>query len=119
MRTKPVLFIFRSAPAAGARLRDGIETALAYAAFDQPVTLLFTEAAVLGLCQSHTSQRGYSDFLTQLNALELYEVDQPWVCAQSLTHSGLSSADLRISARLAEQDSIQQLLQQHTHVLVF
>lgn len=94
-------------PANGGILRDGIEMALAYGAYELPVQLVFVGEAILALAACYrpeTSAEG--DYLSQLGALAMYDIVTPWVCAASLARFGLTATDLRIAVEVKAPDQL-------------
>lgn len=89
--------LLRSHPLDGGKLRDGIDMALAYGAFEQPLQLIFAADAVLALYPGWNAAHGpEGDYLSQLGALPLYDIITPWVCAASLQRFGLKAEQLSI-----------------------
>lgn len=89
--------LLRSHPLDGGKLRDGIDMALAYGAFELPLQLIFAGEAVLALQTSWNAAQGpEGDYLSQLGALALYDMVTPWVCSASLQHFGIKPEQLRI-----------------------
>ncbi len=89
--------LLRSHPQDGGKLRDGIDMALAYGAFELPLQLIFAADAVLALHPGWNAGHGpEGDYLSQLGALALYDIATPWVCAASLQRFSLNVAELSI-----------------------
>ena len=102
--------LLRSHPQDGGKLRDGIDMALAYGAFDLPVQLIFAADAVLALHPAwRAAQSPEGDYLSQLGALPLYEIATPWVCAASLQRFGLHADQLSIPVICQELDALSAL----------
>ncbi len=89
--------LLRSHPQDGGKLRDGIDMALAYGAFELPLQLIFAADAVLALHPGWNAGQGpEGDYLSQLGALALYDIALPWVCTASLQRFNLKAEQLSI-----------------------
>jgi len=108
------------APYAGSRARAALDLALATAAMDQAVTLLFHGCGVLQLCsdQDGTAIRRKTIART-LESLALYDIDQVYAEAAALAHYGLADANLAIPVGRLNADAVRSLLAQHRHSLSY
>lgn len=118
---KSILFIFASSPQDGTAARDGLDTLLAYAAFEQPVTVLFQGEGVWQLSsQQQPELAGKKSVYKSLTALPMYDVDQIFVHRDSLRHRGLSHAQLSIeNTQYIDDEQMRTLLRQHALVWRF
>ena len=80
MDKKKVLFVLQQDPLSGSLARAGVDTALAYAAFDQPVSVLFCGAGVLQLApQADTMRAGRRDLRRVIDSMPLYDIEAIFV----------------------------------------
>lgn len=120
MNTKRYLIIFRHPPYGKAYAREALDTALAAAAFDQPVALLFLGDGVAQLLNKHDSEAiGEKSFEKQLSALPLYDINTLYIDATALQQRGLTAADLSLPAQTVSDADITALLKDHDVVLSF
>lgn len=117
---KSMAIVFRHAPFGSTSGREGLDVAMLSASFEQQVSLIFTDEAVLHLLSGQTpEQAGAKDYLSALKALPLYDIDTVLVCSESMQQLGLNASELSIDAEVASVDMITQTLQAVDEVLVF
>ncbi|ALU41771.1 sulfurtransferase complex subunit TusC [Pseudoalteromonas rubra] len=113
-----ILVINHTAPFDGANIREGLDMALIFAALDQNVSWLFKGPAVLALKTGNdASQLGMKNYFKQLKTLEIYDVEQIYVCAEAMTQFALTVDDLNIDAQILTLDAQQTLLKQQNKVV--
>jgi len=103
---KSLVIIFRHPPLGTTSTREGLDFAMLSASFEQQVSIVFTNDAVLHL-------------LSAFKALSLYDIDTVLVCAESMNTFGLQASDLSIAASIVNAEVITQTLQAADEVLVF
>lgn len=82
---KKVLFVLQQPPLSGALARAGIDTVLAYGAFDQPVSVLFSGAGVLQLAPDADPGRiGRRDLRRIIESMPLYDIDRVFADHEAL-----------------------------------
>jgi tRNA 2-thiouridine synthesizing protein C len=120
MTRKHFLIVCRHPPYGSSHARDALDVAMATAAFDQQVAMLFLGDGVLQLLKaqdgSAIEQKSHDK---QLGALPLYDVDALYVDAHSLHLHGLDSDDLVLPTRLVTDEEIARLFSSHPVVLGF
>jgi tRNA 2-thiouridine synthesizing protein C len=120
MTTKRFLIVCRHPPYGTSLARDALDVAMATAAFDQEVAMLFLGDGVLQLCNAQDGaaieQKSHDK---QLSALPLYDVDALYVDAHSLRTHGLEADDLVLPAQPLTDEEIADLFARHTIVLGF
>lgn len=120
MNTKRYLIIFRHPPYGESFAREALDVALAAAAFDQPVALLFFGDGVTQLLNAQNSHAINEKSLEkQLSALPLYDINTIYVDAHALQQRGFSLADLSLPAQPVGDSEINSLLASHDIVLNF
>jgi tRNA 2-thiouridine synthesizing protein C len=100
-----------AAPYASTRARAGLDTALAFAAFGQPVALLLSGPGVLAL----PPRTGHPEHATPslrklIDSLPLYDIETLWVDAASLEEHGVAASSLPAFVRPIGPDQRRRLL---------
>ncbi|AZG73539.1 sulfurtransferase complex subunit TusC [Shewanella livingstonensis] len=117
---KSLVIIFRHAPLGTTSTREGLDFAMLSASFEQQVSIVFTNEAVLHLLAGQApEQAGSKDYVSAFKALSLYDIDTVLVCAESMTTLGLQADELSISATIVAPQAITDALQAADEVLVF
>ncbi|MFU8765887.1 MAG: sulfurtransferase complex subunit TusC [Haliea sp.] len=117
---KSILVVSRHAHPGSSLPRSALDTALAAAAFDQPVALLFLGEGVLQLLSGQDSgAAGVRNLRKVLDSLPLYEIDTVYVDAAAAAAFGLARDALPSQAEWLDAAGIQSLLARHDHVLGF
>lgn len=116
-----VLFIFSSSPHSGTTARDGLDTLLAYSAFDAKVGVIFMGDGVWQLCDGQTSHHAEQKiFARMLQVLPLYDVTNVFIHHRSLNERGLTQGHLLFKdAQIVDDAAITDLLAQYTWVYRF
>ena len=114
------LVVIRHAPYGGSLARAGVDTALAAAAFEQAVTLLFLGDGVLNLLPQQDARAVGSRNLERLLAsLPLYDIDTVYADAASLARHGIAAETLPDFARSMDAEGVRELLARSDHLLGF
>lgn len=109
---KSLLLIFRTAPFMSSANRDNLDIALACAAFDIPVSLLFLNDGVLQLLPNQQSQLvDQKDLSKTLNALPMYDIDQCFVLDTHLAKHQLTSTELTLDCTVLPQQELATFIQ--------
>ncbi|NOR68960.1 MAG: sulfurtransferase complex subunit TusC [Methylomarinum sp.] len=115
---KRFLFIMRSTPHAGIQLQEKLDVVLTAAAFDQQVALLFLDDGVFQLKKGQKPEKqGLKDTASIFNALEIYDVNELYMEAESLQERGLKPSDLSLPVQEFYRKDINQLIKQFDVVL--
>lgn len=112
------LVMMRSGPYTGYSAREGLDAALAFAAFDQPIKLLFLDDGVFQLCAGQKPETGKCQE-KMLGALPIFGVDDIYVHAPSLHVRGLTLEDLSLPANPLDDSACGLLIAQARHTLSF
>lgn len=108
---KQFLIVCRQAPYGNSFAREALDVAMAAAAFDQAVAILFLGDGVLQLCRKQNSAEIQQTSLEkQLSALPLYDVTDIYVDTESLQQRGLDAADLSLPAQALDRNAIAALI---------
>ncbi|WP_158968766.1 sulfurtransferase complex subunit TusC [Paraglaciecola sp. L3A3] len=112
--------INKTAPYGSTKGQESLDLALALSNFAQAVSLFFIDDGVWQLLNEQVpnsiNQKAY--FKT-FAALEFYDIENIYVCEQSLTARGLTESQLCIPVTLISHSENNQLLATHNQVLVF
>jgi len=112
-----ILIICRHSALTGSLAREAQDMAMALAALDHQVSLLYLGEAVLQLLpRSHSP--AVKDFTLAQKLFALYDIDQVYVCAQALARFGIDKADLRIPCQAVPAEGAL-LLAQFQQILVY
>ncbi|MBB1270547.1 sulfurtransferase complex subunit TusC [Shewanella sp. SR44-3] len=117
---KQICIIFRKSPLGTSSGREGLDFALLSASFEQQVSLVFMQDAVLHLLPSQIPElTGSKDYIAALKALSLYDIETVLVCQDSLSNLGLTIDKLAIDAQPASFDDIKALINTADEVMVY
>ena len=117
---KSLLIVVRHSPYGSNLARNALDTALAAAAFEQRVALLFTGDGVLQLVPHQDgNQLGVRDMAKQLASLPLYDIDSVYVDAAAAARYQLDLDHSPVPAKALNPAAVNALLQQFDHLLGF
>ncbi len=120
MIKKSFLIVCRRAPYGSSYAREALDAALAAAAFDQSVAMLFLGDGVAQLLAAQHGERiGQKTHDKQLSALPLYDIETLYVDAEALQARQLNAADLILPVQSLSVPEISALLAKHDVVLEF
>lgn len=115
-----MLVTVRHAPYGSSRARSALDVALASAAFEQPVSLLFLGDGVLQLMPEQDSATlGVRNIGRLLASLPLYDIESVYVDADAASRYGLDLAMAPLPTRSLDSTGIQQLMASCDHLLGF
>lgn len=116
--SKNLAFLMRRSPYAGSRAMESIEAAMVAAVFDQNVTLIFLDDGVYQLISGQEGAGlGLKSVANALRALPAYDIEQLVVAGEALESRGLDPADLAVSATVARNAEIRELIARQDVVL--
>jgi tRNA 2-thiouridine synthesizing protein C len=106
---KRVLVICRASAGCGTRAREALDIALAFAAFEQPVTLLFTGD---GVCNLRAGQSGEATRSMErlLGALPDYGIQPLLADAQALSERGIRPEHVVSGCEFVRSDALAELI---------
>ena len=117
---KSLLVVIRRSPYGSSLARAAVDTALAAAAFEQPVKLLFIGDGVLQLLPKQDSQRiGAKNLGRLLASLPLYDVETVYIDAAAATLYGVELTGLPVTTQALDGAGIHQLMTSCDHILGF
>ena len=115
-------FLFRTAPHGNAISREGLDALLAATAFcdEEEIGVFFVDDGVLNLLDGQNPELLLQkDFIRTFKLLDLYDIEQRFVCANSLDQYNLQIEQLIISAEKIDRTSLINKLSQAEKVFTF
>ena len=115
-------FLFRTAPHGNAISREGLDALLAATAFcdEEEIGVFFIDDGVLNLLDGQNPEvLLQKDFIRTFKLLDLYDIEQRFVCADSLDQYNLQTEQLIISAEKIDRTSLINKLSQTEKVFTF
>ncbi|MBS5163101.1 MAG: sulfurtransferase complex subunit TusC [Haemophilus parainfluenzae] len=115
-------FLFRTAPHGNAISREGLDALLAATAFcdEEEIGVFFIDDGVLNLLDGQNPELLLQkDFIRTFKLLDLYDIEQRFVCATSLYQYNLQTEQLIISAEKIDRTSLINKLSQAEKVFTF
>lgn len=115
-------FLFRTAPHGNAISREGLDALLAATAFcdEGEIGVFFIDDGVLNLLDGQNPELLLQkDFIRTFKLLDLYDIEQRFVCADSLDQYNLQTEQLIISAEKIDRTSLINKLSQAEKVFTF
>ena len=115
-------FLFRTAPHGNAVSREGLDALLAATAFcdEEDIGVFFIDDGVLNLLDGQNPELLLQkDFIRTFKLLDLYDIEQRFVCADSLDQYNLNTEQLIISAEKIDRTSRINKLSQAEKVFTF
>ena len=115
-------FLFRTAPHGNAISREGLDALLAATAFcaEEEIGVFFIDDGVLNLLDGQNPELLLQkDFIRTFKLLDLYDIEQRFVCADSLDQYNLQTEQLIISAEKIDRTLLINKLSQAEKVFTF
>ena len=115
-------FLFRTAPHGNTSSREGLDALLAATAFcdEEEIGVFFIDDGVLNLLDGQNPELLLQkDFIRTFKLLDLYDIEQRFVCADSLDQYNLQEEQLIISAEKIDRTSLIKKLSQTEKVFTF
>ena len=115
-------FLFRTAPHGNAISREGLDALLAATAFcdEEEIGVFFVDDGVLNLLDGQNPELLLQkDFIRTFKLLDLYDIEQRFICANSLDQYNLQAEQLIISAEKIDRTSLINKLSQAEKVFTF
>ena len=115
-------FLFRTTPHGNAISREGLDALLAATAFcdEEEIGVFFIDDGVLNLLDGQNPELLLQkDFIRTFKLLDLYDIEQRFVCTDSLDQYNLNTEQLIISAEKIDRTSLINKLSQAEKVFTF
>lgn len=120
MSKKQILLICRKSPYGSSIARDGLNIALAFAAFDLSITIIFTEDGVFQLLPDQSSKDIQCKSQEKiLNAFPLYGIATIFIDQESLKSRSISPSQLNLEGTLASKETLANLIDQSEIIFNF
>ncbi len=119
-RRKRLLLVVRHSPYGSSLARASIDAALAAAAFEQPVTLLFASDGVLHLLPDQdTAAIGRRNSGRLLSSLPLYDIETVYADRAAVECYSIDLAAAPLPTKAVDETGMRDLIAQCDHVLGF
>ncbi|MGO2160604.1 MAG: sulfurtransferase complex subunit TusC [Vibrio toranzoniae] len=117
---RKLAFIFNSFPHSTAAGREGVDALLAASAYSEDISVFFVGDGVTQLLKAQQPDEVLSrDYISAFKLLDLYDIEQVYVCQRSLCQFGISTDNLLIDVTAVEADELTQKLTQCQQILTF
>jgi tRNA 2-thiouridine synthesizing protein C len=109
----------RSAPYGSASGQESLDLTLAAASFGQTLSLFFIDDGVYQLFTAQAPESiNAKNYSKTFAALEFYDIEQIYVCEESLLTRGITGP-LCVEVTRLKRTDLRHLLNQHQHILNF
>ncbi|OEF30101.1 sulfurtransferase complex subunit TusC [Vibrio rumoiensis] len=113
-------FVFRSFPHSSAKGREGLDALLAASAFCDDIDVFFIGDGVTQLCSNQDPKQVLSrDYIAAFKLLDLYDIENVFVCKQSLLEFSLEASSLVITSQALSVEEIRSRLHQCDKIVTF
>lgn len=120
MTNSNIAVLNQSAPYGKVNAQESLDMALAMSNFGQQVSLFFIEDGVFQLIEKQSPDKiQHKAYYKTFSALTFYDIDDIYVCQQSLVDRELTTSDLSIPVTLLEPNQLSAILATHAQVMVF
>jgi len=120
MIEKKIGIINRSLPHGSALGRESLDLTLAMSAFNESLSLFFINDGVYQLLDGHNPTDSLQKHFQPLfKMLELYDVENIYVCEQSLLQRAIEQSDLLIDVTLVDEQQLKTKLALQDQLLSF
>ncbi len=115
-----LLFILRQSPYGNIIAKEALDAILASSAYGQTLSILFIDDGVFQLNHAQLPEKNQQKNVHKiLSAFTLYDIDQLFVCEQSLHQRGLSDKNITIPVSVLTAPQVQELMSTQDHLLSF
>ena len=117
---KKFMFVNRKSPYGTVYALESLEVVLITAAFDQDVSLVFSDDGVFQIKKGqNTDGIGMKNFSPTYRALEGYDVEKLYVDKESMEERGLTEEDLLVDVEILSRAELADLMDEQDVVLSF
>ncbi|HHF5862900.1 TPA: sulfurtransferase complex subunit TusC [Haemophilus influenzae] len=117
-----IAFLFRSSPHGTSISREGLDAILAATAFCEPndIGIFFIDDGVLNLIDNQQPEIiQQKDFIRTFKLLDLYDVEQRFICTASLQKFKLDNRELILSCEKIDRSLLLEKLNQAEKLFTF
>ncbi|XHN73669.1 TusC [Lonepinella sp. MS14437] len=115
-------FVFKTAPYSNAASREGLDALLAATAFcdENEIAVFFIEDGVFNLLAAQQPELILQkDFISTFKLLDLYDIEQRFICQASLQQYALENAEFIINCEKIDRTSLIAKLKTAVQILTF
>lgn len=115
-------FVFRSPPYGSSSSREGLDTLLAATAFcsEEDISVFFIEDGVFNLLAHQQPEKIHQkDFIRTFKLLELNEIEQRYLCEESVVERDLADKEIILPCHLLKRADIIEKLQSADKIFTF
>lgn len=118
---KKIGFVFRSHPHSTAKGREGLDALLAASAYSEDIAVFFMGDGVTQLVAEQNTTGIFSrDYVPAFKLMDLYDIEDVYICLDSLSSNGLTDAELVLKeATKLNATEIAELLHRCDKLLTF
>ncbi|MCW8329676.1 sulfurtransferase complex subunit TusC [Photobacterium sp. SDRW27] len=117
---KSLGFVFHSAPHGTSSGREGLDAVLATSAYSEDLNVFFVGDGVFQLLKDQQPDQVLCrDYIATFKMLELYDIENIYVCQQSLFERGIDSNELVIDSEVLSPSDISAKLDLCQRILSF
>lgn len=99
--------------------KEALDFSLIFGSYEQDVSVLFyNEGATQALAHQDPEAIGQKDYLSTIKALDIYDIEQVYVCQTSLENMALAEHELIADVTPISLERIALLKQQADHIYV-
>lgn len=119
-KSKKIGITLRHAPYGNTLSQEALDATLAMGLFGQEITLIFLADGVFQLLKLQDTAAIHQKTISkQITALELYDIDQVFVCSDSLAARGITTDSLCIDVTSIRASEIKRILHEQDTLLSF
>ncbi len=119
-KPRKIMFVNRKAPHGSIYAYEGLEVILIFGAYDQEISAVFMDDAVLSLKKGQdTTELGTKAFSATFRVLEDYGVEKRYVEKESLAQRGLTEDDLVVDVEVVDHATIRKIMGEQDVLLPF
>ena len=117
---KKLGFVFRSHPHSSAKGREGLDALLAASAYSEDIAVFFLGEGVTQLMDNQDPSSIYSrDYALAYKLMSLYDIEEIYLCSDSLAEQGMANAELVMDVTLLDRDALIEKLHSCDKLLTF
>ncbi|MCK6265225.1 sulfurtransferase complex subunit TusC [Vibrio sp. ZSDE26] len=117
---KKLGFIFHSPPHSTSAGREGLDALLAASAYSEDIYVFFIGDGVAQAISSQQPEQLLSrDYISSFKLMDLYDIEQVYVCQAALEQRGLLDASMAFEASVVSSQEITALMADCHHLLSF
>ena len=117
---RKIMFVNRKAPHGSIYALEGLEVILIFGAYDQEISAVFMDDAVLSLKKGQdTTELGTKEFAPTFRVLEAYGVENRYVDKESMEQRGLTEEDLVIDVEVMDRKALRKVMGEQDVLLPF